>query len=89
MQPIAVACQSPPCLPCAQSICAEQEETSCYDLTPDGGDYNVEYGTPTQLNNLSPWANAIRTSIGVPKAGTIAQQAKCSELLESLRWAGG
>lgn len=66
----------------------EQEETSCYDLSPTGGDYNVEFGTPTQLNNLSPWANAIRKSIGVPEAGTAEQQAACVELLQSLRWAG-
>lgn len=61
------------------------EETTCYDLTPTGGDYNFKYNTPTQRINLSPWANDIRKSIGVRKAGTSQQQAKCAGLLKKLR----
>lgn len=70
---------------CMRSIHAAPEETTCYDLTPTGGDYNLKYNTPTQRINLSPWANDIRKSIGVRKAGTSQQQAKCAGLLKKLR----
>lgn len=70
------------------SIIAAKEESSCYDLAPGGGDYNVEHDTPTQLINLSPWANAIRKRIGVPEAGTAKQKAACATLLSLLRCVG-
>lgn len=60
------------------------DQQEFYDLRPTGGDFNVVFGLPLELNNLSIWAEALRTANTVPTLATPEQQAARTALMSQL-----
>lgn len=68
-----------------RSIEDPHDQSACYDNTPEGGDYNAEFGLPLQLINLSPWAVKTRAKYGLEPVGQQAQLQICKDKVDYLR----
>jgi len=60
------------------------DQQEFYDLRPTGGDYSALFGLPLELNNLSVWAEALRTANSVPTLATPEQTAARTVLMNQL-----
>ena len=60
------------------------DQQEFYDHRPTGGDYSALFGLPLELNNLSLWAEGLRTANGVPTLATPAQQTARTLLMNQL-----